>query len=95
MDKLVASSIVANSAAMLAAGEYTTKAEYLSNAEELRDLLDDFQEWSDEGYDAIESSEVDMTLTDTGYGCLVGAHHKFIRFENGDEGTIGQRQDST
>lgn len=71
LNKLMAASIVGNSGAMLSGGdEDLTRADYIRNADDLRTLLDDFQDWSDAGYDAMSSAELIPDALDTGGGRL-------------------------
>jgi len=70
MDRLTAGSILANYA-MLAtggSGEYNTRADYILEADRLKTLLDDYQDWSDDNYTALAETNISKPATDTGGG---------------------------
>lgn len=70
MDRLTAGSIVANYAVLATDGsdEYDTRADYILEAERLKLLLEDYQDWADDNYTALAETYISKSSTDTGGG---------------------------
>lgn len=70
VDKLVASSIVANGGAMLSQAEHFKRADYIESAEELKSLQEDLDAWRDDGFSALAGDGINTSEIDTGGGRL-------------------------
>ena len=70
MDKLAVGAIVGNYAMLATEGsdEYNTRADYILEAERLRNLADDYQDWVDANYTALSETNISESATDTGAG---------------------------
>lgn len=69
-DRLVSACVVANSAKLAdsATDQFTSRADFVNQAESLKTLLASYQEWNDNNYDAIEGGLIYEPTTDTGGG---------------------------
>lgn len=72
LNLLVSRTITGNYATLAEAGssEYVTKADYIEQAEALQALLDNYQAWSDNNFQAIGVNYIDQPSTDVGGGVL-------------------------
>lgn len=70
LNKLVSQCIVGNYAMLAADGvdQYFKKSDYLLAADNVAALLDQYQEWHDNNYEALEVSTISEAATDTGDG---------------------------
>jgi prophage DNA circulation protein len=69
LNKLVARSIVANTAMMMTESkEYLTKGDYIDAAESLKEIADAYQVWHDASYDSLELETISAPNLDVGGG---------------------------